>query len=164
MFGSYGLLDVVIRGVCFVRATFRLSSSMCRRAAASRTPSARSFYTSVASFECHRAAANRALMARSFYTSGTPPPPMFFVCVANTGVTGAIVLCSANAGVKDECFHTLKPPLVSADSKGFKCYPYSYYSARFGGICRDSCVNVSHFGQFTSFWYQSAEGQNHWRF
>jgi hypothetical protein len=62
---------------------------------------------------------------------------MFFVCADNTEVTGAIVVCVANAGVKVDCFHTLEPPLVSADSKGFKCYTYSYYSARFGAICRD---------------------------
>ena len=57
-----------------------------------------------------------------------PPSPMFFVCIANTGVTGAIVVCMANAGVKVECFHTVEPHFVSADSAALKCYLVSYCS------------------------------------
>jgi hypothetical protein len=93
----------------------------------------------------------------NFAAVGGGTPPMFFVCIANTGVTGAIVVCVANAGVKVECFHTLKPPLVSAESKGLKCYIVSYYSDRFGGICGDGCVNQSHFGQFPSVSNGSAD-------
>jgi hypothetical protein len=89
---------------------------------------------------------------------------MFFVCVANTGVTGAIVVRVANAGVKVECFHSDGPPLVSADSKGFKCYTTSYYSGRLGGVCGDGSVNQPHFGLFPSFCYRSAYRHNHWQF
>jgi hypothetical protein len=56
------------------------------------------------------------------------PLPMFFVCVANTGVTDASVVCMANAGLKVECFHTLESLLVRVDSKGFRCYLTSYYA------------------------------------
>src|SRR5579862_8539097 len=67
---------------------------------------------------------------------------MFFVCIANTGVTGASGVCMASAGLKVECFHAI--PLISNEradgvvaaatcssaalKKGLICYPYSYWS------------------------------------
>src|SRR5579863_3983116 len=57
-----------------------------------------------------------------YHRAGLPPTPLFFVCMANTGVRDAIVVCMATAGLKTECFHTLEPPPVSADSKGVACY------------------------------------------
>jgi hypothetical protein len=87
---------------------------------------------------------------------------MFFACIANTGVTGAIVVRVANAGVKVECFHTLQPPLVSADSKGFRCYPLSYYSGRIDGICGDSCVNESFNYAVESRWHRGTLDGRKW--
>jgi len=45
-----------------------------------------------------------------------PPTPMLLVRVASKGLTDAIVVRVANAGLKSVCFHTDSRCLVSVDS------------------------------------------------
>jgi len=64
--------------------------------------------------------------APGLYPAGLPPTPLFFVCMANTGVRDAIVVCMATAGLKSVCFQKDSRPFVSADSKGVVCYLVGY--------------------------------------
>jgi len=78
---------------------------------------------------------------------------MFFACADNTGVTDAIVVSAHSSKVKVDCFHTLEPPLISVDSKGFKCYPYSYHHAdlaAFEGMAASTWPILVNFLRFTA--------------